>query len=80
MRSSQSASITWIRVAALWLKNRSRSVGVVVDTGQIQPRGQSLGNQNIGAWRVSTAHTSGRAPGSPAGARGWNRVSERSSL
>jgi hypothetical protein len=32
---------------------------VVADTGQMHPRGQSLGNQNIGAWRVSTAYTSG---------------------
>ena len=49
MRLSQPASMTWIRFAALWPKNRSRSSGVVADTGQMHPRGQSLGNQNIGA-------------------------------
>ena len=31
--------------------------------GQMQPRGQSRGNQNIGACRVSTAHTCGGAAG-----------------
>ncbi len=67
MRSSQPDSMTWIRVAALWPKNRSRSWGVVADTGQMHPRGQSLGNQNIGAWRVSTAQTSGGASGFVAG-------------
>ena len=49
MRPSQPASMTWIRFAALCPKNRSRSSGVVADTGQMHPRGQSLGNQNIGA-------------------------------
>ena len=49
MRSSQSDSMTWSRFAALWPKNRSRSSGVVADTGQMHPRGQSLGNQNMGA-------------------------------
>ena len=49
------------RLAALWPKNRSRSARVVVDAGQMQPRGQSLGNQKIGACRRSTAHTNGGA-------------------
>ncbi len=40
--------MTWTRATPLWPKNRSRSAAVVVDTGQIQPRGQSLGNQNMG--------------------------------
>jgi len=53
---------------------------VVADTGQMQPRGQSLGNQNSGACQVSTAQTSGGAWGSLAGARGTNRPSEGSLL
>jgi hypothetical protein len=80
MRSSQAASMTWIRPAPLCPKNRSRSACVVADTGQMHPRGQSRGNQNIGACRVSTAHTSGRLPGLAAGMRGTNLFSEGSSL
>jgi hypothetical protein len=80
MRGSQSASMTWTRVAALWPKNRSRSSGVAAGARQMQPRGQSLGNQNIGAWRVSTAHTSGGACGFVAGVCGRDRPSEGSSL
>jgi hypothetical protein len=53
--------MTWTRLVALWPKNCSRSSAVVVDTGQMHPLGQSRGNQNIGAWRVSTAHTKGGA-------------------
>jgi hypothetical protein len=41
------------RLAALWPKKRSRSPGVVADTGQMHPRGQSRGNQNIGAWHCA---------------------------
>jgi hypothetical protein len=41
--------MTWMRPVSLWPKNHSRSSGVVVDTGQMHPRGQSLGNQNVGA-------------------------------
>lgn len=73
MRSSQSFSVTWIRVADVCPKKRSRSSGVVVDTGQTHPRGQSRGNQNIGACRVSTAQTSGGSPGSVAAGRGRDR-------
>ena len=80
MRPSQPASMTWIRFAALGPKNRSRSPGVVAGTGQMQPRGQSRGNQNVGAWRVSTAHTSGGASGFVAGVWGRNRRSAGSSL
>ena len=58
---------------------RSRSRGVV-DTGQMHPRGQSRGNQNIGACRVSTAHTSGGAPGFVAGTCGRNLLRDGSSL
>ena len=64
MRLSQPASMTWILVAALCPKNRSRSSAVVADTGQMHPRGQSLGNQNIGA-------TAGNPPPTPARASGW---------
>jgi hypothetical protein len=46
----------------------------------MQPRGQSLGNQNIGACRVSTAHASGGVSRFVAGVRGQNRPRERSSL
>jgi hypothetical protein len=80
MRSSQAFSMTWILVAALCPKNSSRSSRVVADTGQMQPRGQSRGNQNIGACRVSTAHTSGGASGFVAGTCGRNRPREESSL
>jgi hypothetical protein len=72
--------MTWTRAEPLCPKNRSRSAAVVVDTGQTQPRGQSRGNQNIGACRVSTAHTSGGLPGAEAGGRGSKKPSEGSSL
>src|SRR5580704_14432090 len=80
MRSSQEDSMTWMRPVSLWPKKRSRSSAVVVDTGQMQPRGQSRGNQNIGACRVSTAHTSGGLRGLVAGTCGSNRRSDGSSL
>jgi hypothetical protein len=80
MRSSQPASMTWIRVADVCPKKRSVSCAVVLDTGQMHPRGQSRGNQNIGACRVSTAQTSGGAPGLAALARGRNRPRDGSSL
>lgn len=80
MRSSQPVSITWTRPPALCPKKRSLSSAVVPGPAQMHPRGQSRGNQNIGACRVSTAHTSGRAPGLPAGARGRKRPSAGSSL
>ena len=67
-----------MRPASLCPKNRSRSAAVVVDTAQTHPRGQSRGNQNIGACRVSTAQTSGSAPGRAA--RGRNSPSDGSSL
>ena len=72
--------MTWILVAALSPKNSSRSSRVVADTVQMQPLGQSLGNQNIGACLVSTAHTSGGASAFAAGARGRNRPREGFSL
>src|SRR6202167_687938 len=80
MRDSQPDSMTWIRADALWSKNRSRSWGVVACTDKMHPRGQSLGSQNIGAWRVSTAHTSGGASAFVAGVCGENQPSEESSL
>src|ERR1700743_2816538 len=56
--------MTWTRGEPLWPKKRSRSAAVVVDTGQAQPRGQSRGNQNMGACRGATAPP----PGVPAAA------------
>jgi hypothetical protein len=71
--------MTWMRPAAVGPKNRSRSSSLVVGTGHTQPRGQSRGNQKLGACRVSTAHTRGEATGSAPG-RGSNRPRDGSSL
>ncbi len=54
-------------------------LALVVDTAQMQPRGQSRGNQNIGACRVSTAHTSGLPSGSASG-RAMTRLCTRSTF
>ena len=51
------------RVSRRWRPNRSRSPAVVRVDAQMQPRGQSRGNQNIGACRVSIAQTDGGASG-----------------
>jgi len=41
-----------MRSVPLWPKNRSRSSSDVLEAGQIQPLGQSRGNQKVGEWRV----------------------------
>jgi hypothetical protein len=47
--------MTWMRPAAVGPKKRSRSAAVVAETGQMQPRGQSRGNQKLGSCRVTVS-------------------------